>query len=318
MQRDIIEAIKKYETIYIYRHEKPDPDAIGSQTGLSALIAHNYPEKKVVLKGEEEPSLAFLTDEAAVEQRADDIHDSLVIVCDTANRERIDGDGWDQGDQLIKIDHHPEVDQYGTIMWVEPAASSTCEMIIDLGLIAQKEYGWKWTQHAARLLYAGIIGDTGRFQYPNTTPKTLRLAAEMLEYQFDTTELFTLFYENSEALVRLKGKVLQEFTLTDNGVGIMYLTKDMLLEYGISVSESAALINAFSNIQGLKAWVFFVEEDNGGYRVRLRSKGIVINEIAANHGGGGHTLAAGAKAGDLEETKEIISELEKICEDSSE
>ncbi|SFE68196.1 DHH family phosphoesterase [Alteribacillus iranensis] len=313
MHEKILEQINNYQTIYIYRHEKPDPDAIGSQVGLAALLQHNYPDKAIILKGEEEPSLAFLTESVVGEQEGDDINRSLVVICDTANTERIDGEEWEKGDQVIKIDHHPETDTFGDLSWVETEASSTSEMIIELGTVASDKFGWEWTQEAARLLYAGIVGDTGRFQHSNTTPKTLRSAANMLQYGFDTTELFTSLYENSESLIRLKGKVLQEFVLTENGLGIMYLTRNMLEEHDVTVAESAALINAFSNTEGLKAWVFFVEEEEGTYRVRLRSKKAVVNGIAANHRGGGHPLAAGAKAKDKQETEAIIDELEKVC-----
>ncbi|MFB4163013.1 bifunctional oligoribonuclease/PAP phosphatase NrnA [Alteribacillus sp. JSM 102045] len=318
MKQEIIEAIEAFETIYIYRHEKPDPDAIGSQAGLGALIQSNYPEKKVVLKGEEEESLRFLARMNPHTEKQKEIEDSLVIICDTANTERIDGEGWDRGKKTIKIDHHPEVDPYGDLMWVKTEASSTCEMLVELVLKGRESFQWELTTEAARLLYAGIVGDTGRFQFSNTTPQTLRLAAEVLQYDFDTTELFTRFYENKETLVRLKGRVLQDFQLTDNGLGIMYITKNMLDKYGVTVNESSAVINSFSDTAGLKAWVFFVEdEENNNYRVRLRSKGPVINDVASKHNGGGHPMAAGAKAQDKKETEDIIEELEALCESYS-
>ncbi len=314
MKQKIIEAIEAFPTIYIYRHEKPDPDAIGSQAGLGTLIQTNYPNKKVVLMGEEEESLSFLARMSANGEKQNDIESSLVIICDTANTERIDGEGWERGKTTIKIDHHPEVESYGDLMWVKTEASSTCEMMIELVLEGKKSHNWELPKDAARLLYAGIVGDTGRFQFSNTTPQTLRLAAEALEYDFDTTELFTRFYENHEKLVRFKGSVLQDFEMTENGLGIMYITKKMLDEYEITVNESSAVINSFSDTAGLKAWVFFVEdEENNNYRVRLRSKGPVINEVAANHNGGGHPMAAGAKAQNKKETEDIIEELEALC-----
>lgn len=314
MKKTIIGAIEQYETIFLYRHEKPDPDAIGSQIGFALLIAHNYPEKTVIAKGELEPSISFLIPtEQFFNEEMEVTKDALVIVLDTANTERIDGDGWKKGGQLIKIDHHPEVEDYGDVMWVDTTSSSTSEMILSLALEGKERKGWEWTADIARLLYAGIVGDTGRFQYPNTTPKTLRLAAEALEYPFDMNELYNQFYENSEALIRLKGRVLLDFELTKNGVGIAYITQEMLKEYGVTIDESSAVVHTFANTSGLKAWVFFVEEEDGTYRVRLRSKGPVINTIAENHNGGGHPLAAGAKAKDKEEIKAIIKELEEKC-----
>ncbi|MFZ4450654.1 DHH family phosphoesterase [Salibacterium aidingense] len=317
MKQKILQTIESYAAIAIYRHEKPDPDAFGSQAGLAALLKHNYPEKTIYMFGEEEPSLSFLTNMDEGESSVLNESAFLTVICDTGNTERIDGSRWQEGSRLVKIDHHPNVEAYGHDIWVNTEASSTSEMIIDLFLTAKESRGWEMTTEAARLLYAGIIGDTGRFQFSNTTPDTLRLAAEVLRYPFDTTELFTRFYESDEKIVRLKGEVLQHFELTEEGLGIARLTKTMLERYNISINESSALVNAFSETKGLKAWVFFVEEEEN-YRVRLRSKGPVINEIAAAHRGGGHPMASGAKAYDQNEINEIIKELKNVCREYQE
>ncbi|MFB5663592.1 bifunctional oligoribonuclease/PAP phosphatase NrnA [Alteribacillus sp. HJP-4] len=311
MKNKIIDAVKAHAVIYIYRHEKPDPDAVGSQGGLASLIKFNCPDKQIHLVGENENSLSFLANSDS--DHAEPEGNALVIVCDTANTERIDGKGWDKGTQLVKIDHHPNVDPYGDIAWVDTKASSTCEMIIELAMHAAEVEKWKLPKDAARLLYAGIVGDTGRFQHSNTTPRTHRMAAAVLEHGVDTTSLYTEFYKNSEAVVRLRGKVLQEFTLTEEGTGMMYLTKDTLAHYNISINESSAVINAFADTDGILAWVFFVENDDSTYRVRLRSKGPVINDIAAEHNGGGHPMAAGAKAENLDETKQVMKKLQAVC-----
>ncbi|RSL34283.1 bifunctional oligoribonuclease/PAP phosphatase NrnA [Salibacterium salarium] len=312
MKQNILDRIETYSTIAIYRHEKPDPDALGSQAGLATLLKYNYPNKKIYMLGEEEPSLTFLTKMDNIDTSIFSGEPFLTIVCDTGNTERIDGEDWKEGAELLKIDHHPNVEPYGDIIWVNTEASSTSEMIIDFFLFAKTERNWEMTTEAARLLYAGIVGDTGRFQFSNTTPQTMRLAAEVLEYPIDTTELFTRFYESDEKMVRLKGRVLEEFELTEEGLGIMHLTKELLEEYEITINESSALMNIFSGTKGLQAWVFFVEEDDQ-YRVRLRSKGPVINEVATNHNGGGHPMASGAKAADETEVKEIIAELKELC-----
>ncbi|SDH32726.1 phosphoesterase RecJ domain-containing protein [Alteribacillus persepolensis] len=313
MKQQIIKAIEAYQVIYIYRHERPDPDAIGSQAGLAALIKANYPEKQVVLMGEDDESMHFL---ARMNKDTDEkpSGDALVIVCDTANTERIDGEGSEDGGKRIKIDHHPEVESYGDISWVQTESSSTCEMLVGLALEGESVFKWQIPADAARLLYAGIVGDTGRFQFSNTTPETLRCAAEMLEYDFDAAELITRFYKSEEKLVRFRGEVLTNFTLTGNGLGYMYITNDMLERYRLTVNESSAVINSFSDTEGLKAWVFFVEDtENQNYRVRLRSKGPVINEVAQNHNGGGHPMASGAKAKDKKETEDILEELDMLC-----
>src|SRR5699024_9812840 len=129
----IIQSIKKYETIIIHRHVRPDPDAIGSQGGLKEIIRQSFPEKKVFAVGEEpDKTLHFLY---RMDDIPDDIYEgALVIVCDTANTDRISDDRFQKGDTLIKIDHHPNNDPYGDLMLVDTTVSSTSELLYELYL----------------------------------------------------------------------------------------------------------------------------------------------------------------------------------------
>ncbi len=172
VHQQILDAIREFDTIIIHRHVRPDPDAYGSQGGLAALLRASFPEKRVYAVGTDDPSLSFLRqmdviDDAVYEQ-------ALVIVCDTANEERICDSRYRLGRKLIKIDHHPNDTPYGDIMWVDTAASSTSEMIYEFYL-AGKEEGLTMTVEAARLIYAGIVGDTGRFLFPRTSVKNVPL-----------------------------------------------------------------------------------------------------------------------------------------------
>ncbi|WP_339228379.1 bifunctional oligoribonuclease/PAP phosphatase NrnA [Oceanobacillus sp. FSL K6-2867] len=307
--KQIIKAIKENDTIIIHRHVRPDPDALGSQAGLKEIIKHSFPNKRVYVVGEEEPTLTFLA-------RMDNIRDSdyenaLVIVCDTANRPRIDDQRYMMGKQLIKIDHHPNVDEYGDLSMVNTTASSVSEMIFDL-YEQGKEEGFRINNEAARLLYAGIVGDTGRFMFPNTTKKTFQYVAELVTYDFDRSALYAELYSVEDNISRLQGYVLQEFELLISGLCTIRLTKEILKKFHVSPEESGQLVNILSNIQGIKAWVFFIEEEDQ-IRVRLRSKGPVINEIAAKYNGGGHPLASGATIYSWEEADKLVNELESAC-----
>ena len=110
----IMNEIDKYETVIIHRHVRPDPDAYGSQLGLKYYLQRKFPEKSIYAVGQPESSLAFIGDLDRV--RDDMYQNALVIVCDTANAPRIDDQRFNQGKDLIKIDHHPATDQYGRIM----------------------------------------------------------------------------------------------------------------------------------------------------------------------------------------------------------
>ncbi|WP_203361492.1 bifunctional oligoribonuclease/PAP phosphatase NrnA [Bacillus sp. REN10] len=309
MKQQIIEKIKEYSTIIIHRHVRPDPDAYGSQGGLAEMIKASFPEKQVYTVGEEEPTLRFLRTLDVIDDQV--YAGALVIVCDTANEERICDKRYKLAKEWIKIDHHPNEDPYGDVRWVDTSSSSTSEMIYDL-YKSGKEHGLKMNMEAARLLFAGIVGDTGRFLYPSTTDRTMEYAGELIEYKFDRHELFTRMYETEEKVVKLQGHILQHFQLEETGEAVVSLTKELLKEFGVAPSEASLLVSCLGEVKGIKAWVFFVEE-NDQIRVRLRSKGPVINELAKKYNGGGHPLAAGASVYSWEEAEQVAKDLKQLC-----
>ena len=311
MKEQILEAIENYETIIIHRHVRPDPDAYGSQGGLAEILKASYPEKNIFTVGAEEPSLNYL-------RRLDSIPDdtfkgALVIVCDTANAERICDERYRLGEQLVKIDHHPNEDPYGDLQWVDTSASSTSEMIYEFYLTF-KDKGLKVSDEAARLLYAGIVGDTGRFLYPSTTNKTFAYAGELIHYNFSRTELYDRMYELAPNVVKLNGYILQNFELLENGAAKVVMKQELLDQYSVKPSEASLLVSELGNVGGIKAWVFFIEEEDQ-IRVRLRSKGPVINTIARKYNGGGHPLAAGASIYSWADVDRVLDDLIQACKE---
>lgn len=309
----IIEEIEKYPRIIIHRHLRPDPDAIGSQVGLAEIIRESFPNKQVYQVGEEVDDLKFL---ASMEKIEDTIYENaLVIVTDTANTARISDKRFLNGKRMIKIDHHPNDDPYGDIVWVNTKASSCCEMITDLFLRHQDKL--KINNQAARLLYAGVVGDTGRFLYPATTSHTLEVAAMLMTYNFNASDLNRQLNQMSLQIAKLAGYVYQNIQIDQSGAGKVILSKELLKQYGLVDSNTAAIVPLPGTIEEIMAWSIFVEQPGGNYRVRLRSKGPVINELAKNHRGGGHPLASGANAKDENEINEIYEELQKLCKNFS-
>jgi bifunctional oligoribonuclease and PAP phosphatase NrnA len=309
MKGKIIEAIKKFDTIIIHRHVRPDPDAYGSQGGLAELIKASFPDKNVYVVGKDEESLRFLNKMDVINDK--EYENALVIVCDTANQERICDQRYRLGKMLIKIDHHPNEDPYGDIMWVDTSFSSTSEMIYELFLYG-KEEGLKLTDEGAKLIYAGIVGDTGRFLFSSTNVKTFQYAAQLIEYEFSFPELYEHLYNTKVNVARLSGYVLQNFSISPSGVASMTISKDILEQFNVTPSDASQLVGLLGNIEGIKAWVFFIEEEDQ-IRVRLRSKGPIINEIAKKYKGGGHPLAAGASIYSWKERDLVLADLEELC-----
>lgn len=308
-KQKIVDAIIKFNTIIIHRHVRPDADAYGSQCGLKEMLKQTFPEKNVYAVGEEDPSLHFLAEMDNIEDNV--YENALVIVCDTANTGRVSDQRYHLGKMIIKIDHHPNHDAYGDMIWVDTTASSTSEMIYELYKAAEAD-PFVINEEVARLLYAGIVSDTGRFLFPSTKNVTFQYAAELIEYPFDRSALYNGLYDVEQHIARLRGYVLQNFTLSENGVSTIKLTKDILDQFAVEPMETGKLVGTLGDIANIKAWVFFIEEDDV-IRVRIRSKGPVINELAAKYRGGGHPLASGATVHSWEEADLFIQDLETVC-----
>ncbi len=274
MKQAILQKIKEYETIIIHRHIRPDPDAYGSQGGLAEIIKTSFPEKNVYAVGDDEVTLRYLNQMDEIED--DTYKNALVIVCDTANQERISDGRYNKGDCLIKIDHHPNEDPYGDIVWVDTTASSTSELIYEFYLFG-KDCGLQLSTEGARLLFAGIVGDTGRFLYPSATEKTFTYASELIKYPFSRTALFSQMYETPLNLAKFQGYLLYNLSMESEGVAKVVVTKEHLEKFNLKPQEASQLVSILGNIAGIKAWAFFVEEEKDRIRVRLRSNGPVIN-----------------------------------------
>jgi bifunctional oligoribonuclease and PAP phosphatase NrnA len=309
MKEQILELIKQYETIIVHRHVRPDPDAYGSQGGLVEMLKTSFPDKKIYAVGQEDESLHYLKRLDVIEDHV--FEGALIIVCDTANEERICDRRYKLGDKLVKIDHHPNEDAYGDYLWIDTSASSVSEMIYEFYLFG-KDKGLTLSEEGARLLFAGIVGDTGRFLYPSTTQNTFDIAGELIRFDFDRNELFNKMYEIDSNVIKLHGYVLQNFEMDQDGCASMIMTKEILEEHQVIPSEASLLVSTLGNVKGIKAWVFFIEESDQ-IRVRLRSKGPVINTIAKKYNGGGHPLAAGASIYSWEEKEEVMKDLREVC-----
>ncbi|MBM9832282.1 bifunctional oligoribonuclease/PAP phosphatase NrnA, partial [Enterococcus faecalis] len=266
MNQEILNKVKQYETIIIHRHARPDPDALGSQVGLQKLLQRHFPEKTILVTGQDEPTLAWL---AKMDVVPDNVYQgALVIVTDTANIARIDDQRFNQGAYLIKIDHHPNDDSYGDIALVDTNASSASELIARFAF----ENDLELDAYSAKLLYAGIVGDTGRFLYPATTATTLEVASKLRRYNFDAAALSRQMDSFPYKIAKLQGYVYDHLEMDENGAARVVLSQALLRTYELTDAETSAIVSAPGQIEEVKVWAIFVEQETGGYRVRMRSK----------------------------------------------
>jgi phosphoesterase RecJ-like protein len=193
---------------------------------------------------------------------------------------------------LIWIDHHVSNDGLGTIPLIDAAASSTCEVVWRL----LKEMGGEIPVETAACLYAGLVTDTGRFQYQAVTPETLRLAAELRAFPFDHTRLVQALYEDdSIPYLKVLGVALERVTLEPDADLIWtYLTQADLAKAGVNATETDDLIDVLRTAREADVAAVIKQQRDGRFKVSVRSKGgHDVASVASGFGGGGHRLAAG-------------------------
>lgn len=303
--QDIIKKIVASDKIIIHRHANPDPDALGSQSGLAESIKFSFPDKKVKIVGSPVGDLTWINQP---EEVADDFYqDALVIVTDTADTPRVSDQRFNTGNYLIKIDHHPNDDAYGDMYYVDTTASSCSEIIVDLVNASNGQL--KLNTEAARVLYAGIIGDTGRFLYSDTSQHTFEVAAQLVGHGFSHSDVSQNLNEISLNQAKLQSVVYDKLIFDGNGAAHIVITRQMLANLNVKDDQVNSVVSTPGRLREVLLWSLFVEKEDGTYRVHFRSKGPVINEIAKAHHGGGHPLASGANAADTKEIDQIIAEL---------
>ena len=308
VQQKIVNAIAKYSTIIIQRHKRPDPDAIGSQMGLAEIIKVSFPKKHVYCVGKQYHGFDWLGQEDRIKPAT--YRNALVIVTDTANQPRIDGSNYNQGAMLIKIDHHPNDDAYGDLQWVNDRASSASELVYDL---YESSDQLKIDAKAGRLIYAGIVGDTGRFKYPATSPHTFYVASQLAKLDFSISDVNRKEEEIDLPLAHLSAYLYENLHILKSGAAYLVVTRDLLKRLKLKDENTSAIVPLPGNIREVKCWIIFVQQEDQTYRMRIRSNAPTINGLAKHYGGGGHALASGAVAHSQTEVKSAIKELDQIA-----
>ena len=171
---------------------------------------------------------------------------------------------------------------------------------------------------AARVLYAGIVGDTGRFMYDATTPHTLRVAAALVETGIDAAQLNRKLDSISEPLARLSAYVLENMVVTKHKAAYVILTREIMAKYNLSDGGTAPVVPLLGKLEEVVCWTVLVEQENHSYRLRIRSKGPVINELAKEYHGGGHPLASGAMLKDASAIETYVEKLDQIAASAAE
>ena len=308
IKKQILETIASYEKILITRHSRPDGDAIGSSLGLARVLRQAWPNKDIrVINEDLSEYINFLGEEdAAVPDKW--YADALGIVVDTGTFDRISNKKAGLCRQLIKIDHHIEDKPYGDIAWVEEERSSLCEMIADLCMTFPETL--PLDSEAAFALYTGLVTDSGRFHFNSVNGDTMRCAAFLLDHGVDTDRLFSYLDLEDFEFYRFEAWVHRHMKRTENGVAYIVVTKEAQERFGISNEQASNSVSFLSSIRGSLIWLAFIEYEDS-IRVRLRSRFVTVQELAADFGGGGHACAAGATVHGQKEVRQMLKKADE-------
>ena len=309
--KEILKLIKKFDNIVIARHIGADPDALGSQFALKELLRENFKDKNIYAVGAIASRFRFM---GALDKPENlDLSKTLLIVLDTPDAKRIDGiESISEYAMVVKIDHHPFVEEYANIEYIEEC-SSTSQIIFKFIL----ETKLKITSKIAENIYIGIIGDTDRFLHDYTTNETIRLTSKLLDMSnIEFTKLYEHVYSRPISEVRFQGYIYQNLLLTDNNVAYIKLNDKIMKEYDVDSSSAGNMINDLKFVNEILVWVFFSEDTNMGIiKANIRSRGPAINDVATMFGGGGHKYASGARLTSWEDAEALIKALDESAKE---
>lgn len=309
----IYNEIKKYKTIYIARHIGPDPDAFGSQMSLKESIKLTFPLKKVYAVGTTVSRFKYFGKIDKVDNY--DYENALLIVTDTPDNKRVDIENFLSFKHVLKIDHHPFVDKFGSVELIRENASSASELVYEL----IEKTKLKMNEEIAGHLYIGIVSDTNRFLY-SVNSKTFDLVSNMMKkYKIDIESLYKKVYAKPLNEIRLMGHIASTLKVDKNGFASAFIDEDILSTFNADISAASNMINDFNNINEILVWIFITfDSKNNLYKVNIRSRGPVINEIAQKYNGGGHKFASGVRNESREKIDELMKELSNACKEYKE
>ncbi len=282
---------------------------MASQMALKEIIEYNFPNKKVLALGAGSIKFNYI---GQLDRKNEPItEDTLLIIVDTPDKRRVDLDTIDGYKYLIKIDHHPFVENFCDIEMIDDSKSSASEMVADL----VNNTKLKINSSIAEMLFVGIVADTERFMFDNAKPETFITIGNLIkDYNLNIKDIYDKIYLRPFNEAKFQGYMALNMQVSNNGLAYVKITKEVINEYKIDSASAGNMINQFNFIDEVLVWVT-VSEDvrNNCIRLSIRSRGPIINKIAEKYSGGGHQKASGARVKTFEEADQLLKELDDLC-----
>ena len=200
--------------------------------------------------------------------------------------------------------------------WIDDKASSASQMVLEQAF----NTSLKITKEAGEKLYIGLVADTNRFMFSYSNSKTFAIVSRLLkETNIDITEIYNKLYLRPYKEIKFQGYMAEHYQITSNKVGYLIVHDETLKDYNVDVATPGNMINSFNHINEMLVWVTATEDkDLGTYRVSIRSRGPIINEVVASHGGGGHIYASGTRLKNEEEIMSLVQDLDEVSKEYTE
>jgi phosphoesterase RecJ-like protein len=300
----VVEELRSAQKFLLTTHENPDGDALGSLLGMHLVLKELGKDAVMFLGGDEFPlpwEYRSMPLGDVMNEPPDDLDDRTVVFLDCGNIDRMPVDFLQRGGvHIVNVDHHHDNTRFGTVNLVDPQASCTAEIVWELS----KELGVEMTPAIGDALYVGLVTDTGKFMYTNTSPRSHRMAAELIDAGIDAHGIYRRLYEDLPySRLLLLARALGAVQRFDDGVvTATCLTKADFEETESVETDSEGIVDHLRAVQGTKVAVLVREllaDDREGVRkVSLRSTDgtVDVSRIARGLGGGGHRQAAGASS----------------------
>lgn len=313
---EILEEIKKAESIVILTHESPDGDAMGSSLAMKLMLQELNKQSDVIIP--EYPRMfQFLPSANDIKMDSERKKYDLAISVDSGNLKRLaKNEYFENAQKTIVIDHHGSNNMYGDLNYVNPASPACCEILISMA----EYFGVTITKEIGTCIMTGIITDTGGFRYSGITPDTFEYTAELIRVGVDIPDIYKrTMGTKTKANFELTKRVIDRMELLEDGkVSFSYMTSQDEREVNAESGDHDGLVNIGKDIEGVQVAIFIRQkEDEDVYKVSLRSEdGINVSDICLLFGGGGHARAAGALVkGTIQEVKEkLMKEIKKWME----
>ncbi len=309
----LLKLIKESSNIVILSHTAPDGDSLGSSLAFYNAMVDINKKAKVIIDDDIPDTYKFLKGIDKIESVSNYDNFDLAVVLDCSDIGRLGKSAkYLENKKSINIDHHISNSVFGTYNLIDSNAAATTEIVYEVIKAIQITI----SKEIADCLYAGIVTDTGKFQYSNTTAKTHEITGRLLNYGTDPSRLNRFIYQNnSKAKLKLIGEAIGNLELYSNDrIGCIVLTKEQFLVTGAKDEDSEGIINFVTDIDTVEVALLFREYKDGKVKISFRSKNeIDVNALASVFGGGGHIKASGATVpGSISSVKEQV--LKKVSE----